>query len=151
MFLNLLPPQHSSNSEVILTNYKLSFKMEIKINESMSYDIALRLHHYQPVYNQQQTDSNRAAYKIFWDASRSVFPNLFTITTIFQLQSYRNKLQTLIYNEDKNYESISSYIALRLLDNPPVYNQQQTNSNRTAYKIFWDVSRSVFLKLFTTT
>ena len=68
--------------------------MEIKINESMSSDIALRLHHYHQVYNQQQINSNRTAYKIFWDASRSVFPNLFTIITFFQLRSHLNQLQT---------------------------------------------------------
>ena len=68
--------------------------METKINESISSHISLRLLDNPPVYNEQQTNSNRTAYKIFWDASRSVFPNLYTITTFFQLQSYRNKLQT---------------------------------------------------------
>ena len=68
--------------------------MKIKINESISSYITLRLLDNPPFYNQQQTNSIRTAYKIFWDASRSVFPNLFTITTFFQLQSYRNKLQT---------------------------------------------------------
>ena len=53
--------------------------------------------------------------------------------------------------QTKTNGSISSHISLRFLDNPPIYNQQQTNSNPTAYKIYWDVQRSVFLKLFTTT